>query len=97
MALTAEQQAIIERRLPLERVAAGAERPVQIAISARELRFLLQAVAHYRDVGCALEGHSQQCDLMYWFETPQGHIERGCESFCDRLVERLIAQIPEER
>ena len=97
MGLSAEQRAIIERRLPLRRVAEVADRPIHLALSGRELRFLLEAISSYRDDRCALDDQQSECELMDWYESAQGHIDRACEHFCDQIIDSLLAQVPERR
>ena len=97
MALSAEQRAIIERRLPLQHVAERADETIQVTLTGRELRFLLEAIASYRDERCARDELQPQCELMYWYEAAQGQIDRACERCCERLIDRLLAQLPERR
>ena len=97
MALSAEQRAIIGRRLPLHHVAGDVDQPIQLTLTGRELRFLLEAIASYRDERCAQDELQPECELVYWYEGAQGHIDRTCEHYCEQLIDKLLTQVPERR
>lgn len=95
MAMTAKQRAALERRLPVHRVEESVDQPVEVMLSRRELCFLLEAIARFRDTQCAPAGFNPDCEMAYWYEGAQGQLERRCEHHCEVLLDRLIAQLPE--
>lgn len=92
MAFNETQQRIIESRLPLS-YPGGAEDVATLEVNRRQLRFLLQAMDHFRATACPLQGQGDECALVVWAETgPTAAIERACADSCERWLDSLVTE-----
>jgi len=88
-----EQKRIIEEHLYLDDLGELDGPTVNLELNKRQLRFMLQAVEHYGETMCPLEGKSEECALMLWTESQQtGAIQRDCGNRCGAWLGKLVSE-----
>lgn len=92
MAFTETQRGILDAHLPL-RYPGSSDEVAILEVTRRQLRFLLEAIDHFRATACPSEGKGDECALVVWAETgPTGSIERACYESCDRWLDSLVME-----
>ena len=93
MAFNAEQQWAIDTYLYTDRLDEGDEPTVALVMTRRQLRFILDAVDHYRMTKCPLKGKGDECAHLAWVENVHtGAIERICTNSCDDWLNSLFKE-----
>ena len=95
--LTDTQRSLVDSYLA-PRIGDGLGQPRHtLALTKRQLAFLLDAVEHYHRDCCPLRGGTEGCRLRTWYESPAtGAIELLCADSCLDWRDALIAQsVPE--
>lgn len=94
MALTDAQRRLLERYLS-PRTGEELEQPTaKITVTKRQLAFLIEAIEHFHDTRCPLEGADSGCGLRTWHEDAStGAMALLCPTACTSWRDTLIEEV----
>lgn len=93
MAFTDEEQKIIDSTLRLDDLGDIDGPTLNIELTKREVRLLLDALDYFRETRCPVEDKGDECAMMFWAENSHsGAVERICIGRCNRIVSELLGE-----
>ncbi len=91
MALNDEQRSIVESSLRLNDLGEIDGPNITLKLNKRETRLVIEALDHFRETNCPIEGKGEECALIFWSENVHtGALEKNCIGSCDRLIDVLL-------